>query len=79
MYDTEQEEVIPVPCRYPRRIIQVDQRALRQFKSDIKKSKDKLFFINHIAAGSAQAKLHLLHVDMDQSDTVTMRDYRLYR
>ena len=54
--DQEQEEVLLVSRRNPMRLIRGDQRALRQIKSEIESSKDKLFLINHISAGSAQSK-----------------------
>ena len=54
--DKEQEEVVVVPLRNPRRLRRGDQRSLRQLKSEIESSKEKLFFIRHIVAGSTQAK-----------------------
>ena len=68
-----------VPHRNPRRLIWGDQRALIQHKSDIERSKDKLFFIKHVAAGSTQYKWYLVQVYMDQSYLIYMRDYRIYR
>ena len=62
----EQEEVVLVHHRNPRRIRRGDQRALRQLKSETESLNDKLFLINHIAPGSTQAKCYLLLVDMDQ-------------
>ena len=56
-----------------------DQRSLIQLKSDIEKSKDKIFFINHISAGSAQDKFYLVQMDVDHSYLVTMRYYGVYR
>ena len=41
------------------------KRALGQLKSELESSKDKLFFINYIPAGSTQAKWYLVQVDMD--------------
>ena len=73
--DQEQEEVVLVPRRNPRRLIQGDKRALRNLKSEIETSKGNLFFINNIAAGSTQAKWYLVQVNMDQSDPIDMRDY----
>ena len=58
--------MVSVTRRNLMEIIRGYQRSLIQLKSDIEKSKDKLFFIKHIAAGSSQAKWYLLHVDMDQ-------------
>ena len=52
----EQEKVLLFPHMNPRSLIQGDQRALNQLKSDIERSKDKLFFIKHIDAGSIHAK-----------------------
>ena len=59
-------------------IIRGYQRALIQLKSDIEKSKDKLFFIKHISVESTQAKLCLIQVYADQSYTVSMREYGVY-
>ena len=75
----EQEEVVLVPCRNPRRLRRLDQRSLRKLKSEIESSKDKLFFIKHMATGSPQTKCYLLQVDMDQLGTINMRDYGVYR
>ena len=66
--DQEQEEVVLFTHRKPRRLIQVDQRALRQIKSEIKSSKDKLFLIKNTAAGPTKSKWYLVQVYMDQSD-----------
>ena len=71
----EQEYVISIPRRNPRRIRRGDKISLRHLKSEIKISKDKLFFIKHTSAGSTQAKWYLIKVDMDQSDLVDMSDY----
>ena len=67
-----------VPRRNPRRLRRGEQRALRHIKSEIESSKDKLFFIKHISAGSTQAKWYLVHVDTDQLDFIDMRDYEVY-
>ena len=58
--------MVSVPRRNSRRLRQGDQRVLQLLKSDIEKSKDKLFLIKHRAAGSAQAKWYLVQVGMDQ-------------
>ena len=71
--------MVSVTCRNPRRRVIGEQRALQLFKSDIEKSKDKLFFIKHRAAGSAQAEFYLVQGGLDQSDPVTMRDYSVYQ
>ena len=63
----------------PRRLIQVDKRALQILKSDYKNSNNDIFFINNISTVSAQAKWKLVQVDMDQSYWVIMRDYGVYR
>ena len=54
--DQDQEELVSVTRRNLMGIIQGYQIALIQLKSDTEKSKYKIFFIKHIAAGSAQAK-----------------------
>ena len=54
------------------------QIALSQLKRDIEISKDKLFFIKHIAAGSTQSKWYLVQVDMYQLYPIDMRDYEVY-
>ena len=56
-----------------------DQKSPKQIKSEIEISKDKLFFINRIVAGSTQAKWYLVQVDMDHSDTIEMRDFEVYQ
>ena len=63
----------------PRRLIQVDKRALQILKSDYKNSNNDIFFINNISTVSAQAKWKLVQVDMDQSYWVIMRYYGVYR
>ena len=73
----EQGEVVSVLRRNPRRFRQGNKRSLQLLKSDIESSNDKLFFINHRATGSAQAKWYLVQVDMEQSYPVTIRDYRV--
>ena len=70
--------MLSVPRRNLRRLIQVEQRALLQIKSDNKISNDKLFFIKHMPEGSAQNKWYLVQVDMDNSDPATMREYGVY-
>ena len=52
----EQEEVVLVPRRNPRRVRRDDQRAFIQLKSDIERSKYKLFFIKHMYEGLTQSK-----------------------
>ena len=76
--DQEHEEAILVTRRNPRRIKWGDQRALRHLKIENESSKDKIFFINHIAAGSKQAKWYLVQLDMDQLYLVDMRKYGVY-
>ena len=71
--------MVTVPCRNPKIPRQGDQRALRQLKNEIESSNDKLFFINHIAAGSTQAKCYLVQVDMEELYPIDMRDYGVYR
>ena len=68
--DQEQEELILYSHRNPRRLIRGGQRELRQTKSEIESSKDKLFFIKHISAGSTQDKWYLVQVNMDQLDPI---------
>ena len=77
--DQEQEEVVLVPRRNPIRLRWGDQIASRQLKIDIEISKDKLFVIKHMSAGSNQTKQYLVQVDMDQSDPVDMGNYGVYR
>ena len=67
-----------VPCRNPRSLRRCDQRALINIKSDIEISKDKLFFVNHMSAGSTRNKWYLLQVNMDQSDLFSARNYGVY-
>ena len=74
----EQEEVVLVSRRNPRRIRGGDLRPLSQIKSDIKRSKDKLFLIKHMSAGSTHAKWYLVQVDMEQSNPVSMSNYGAY-
>ena len=52
----EQEEVLLVPRRNPRRVRRDDQRAFIQLKSDIERSKYMLFFIKHMYEGLTQSK-----------------------
>ena len=77
-YYQEHEEVVLFPRRNPRKLIQGDQRLLSQLKSDIERSKDKLFLIKHMSAGLTHAKWYLVQVDMNQSDPVSMRNYGVY-
>ena len=67
------------PCRKPRTLRWGDQIALRQLKSVVKSSKDKLFFIKYKSSGSTKSKWYLVQVDKDQSDLVDMKDYGVYR
>ena len=55
-YDHKQEEVVSVTRRNPRRLRRGDQRSLKLLKTDIEKSKDKLFFIKHRDVVSSQVK-----------------------
>ena len=71
--DYQEHEVVSDPFSNPRMLIWGVQRALRQLKSEIESSKDKLFFINHTSAGSTKDKWNLIQVDMNQSYPVTMR------
>ena len=64
--------MVSVSRSNPRSVRRGDQRALRQVKVNIEKSKDRLFFVKHIAAGSAQAKCYLVQVDIEQWYIVTM-------
>ena len=59
--------------RNPRRLRWGDQRARRQLKIEMKSSKDNLFFIKKISAGSTKDKWYLIQVDMNQSYPVSMR------
>ena len=77
--DQEQDEVVSVPQRNPRRLIRGDQRALRLIKGDIEKSKDTIFFIKHRSTESVQSKWYLVQVDMELSYIVEMREYEVYR
>ena len=77
--DQEQEEVVLVTQRNPRRLRQGDQISLRHLKSESGSSKDKLFFIKRISTGSTQSKWYLVQVDMGQSDPIEMRYYGVYR
>ena len=70
--------MVLVTCRNPRILRQGDQRALRQLKRKIESSNNKLFFVKHISAGSTQAIIYLVQVDMEQSDPIDMRDYGVY-
>ena len=70
--------MVLVPFRNPRRLGQGDQRAQRHLKSKYESSKDKIFFIKKIAAGSTQTKWYLVQVDMDQLDPIGMSDYGVY-
>ena len=54
--------MVSSPIKNPNRLGRVDQRALIYLLSEIEISKDKLFFINHIDAGSSQAKSYLVQV-----------------
>ena len=56
--------MVSVTRKNQRRIIWGGQNSLRQLKIDIEISKDNIFFINHIAAGSTQAKSYLFKLDM---------------
>ena len=47
-------------------------------KMIFERSKDKLFFINHISTGSTQTEWYLVQVDMDQLKPVVMRNYGVY-
>ena len=55
------------------------KRATQLLKIDIENSNKKIFFIKHRDTGSEQAKWYLVQVDMDQSDPVTIKYYRVYR
>ena len=54
-------------------------RKQKQLEGEIESSKDKIFIIKHISAGSTQAQWYLIQVDMDQSDMVSMRDFGVYQ
>ena len=75
----EEEEVVSVPRRNPRRLRWGNKKAMQLLKNYIENSNDNLFFVKHITTGSAQAKWYLVQVDMDQSDPVTMRYYMVYQ
>ena len=49
--DQEHEEVVLVPRRNPRRLIRGDKRELIHIKSDIERSKDKLFSLSTCLPG----------------------------
>ena len=68
-------EVVSSPLRNPKRLRRDDQRALKYLKSEIESSKDKLFIIKHISAGSTQAKWYLVQMYMDQLYPVSVRYY----
>ena len=70
--------MVLVQRRNPGKLRRGDQRALKQHKIENESSKDKLFFINHIAVGSTQAKWYLVQVDMDQSDPVDTTNHGVY-
>ena len=70
--------MVLVTRRDPRRIIRGDQISLRQIKCDIERSKDKIFFIKHIYAGSPQTRWYLLQVSMEHSEPVSVRNYGMY-
>ena len=74
----EQEELVLVPHRNSRRLRRGDQRSLIQLKIYIERSKDKLFFIKHMSAGSTHTKCYLVQVDMDQSNPVFMSNHGVY-
>ena len=69
--------MVSVSHRNIRRIIRGDQISLRLLKSDIEKSKENIFFINHRASGSTHAEWYLVKVDQDQFDPVSMKYYRV--
>ena len=48
-------------------------------KTDIEKSKDKLFFMKYMHVGLTGGKCYLLQVDMNQSDPFAMKDYGVYQ
>ena len=75
----EQEEVVLVPRSNPRRLIRGDQIALSQLKSDIERSKEKLFLIENMSVWLNSAKFYLVHVDMEKSDLVDTSNYGVYR
>ena len=75
----EQEEVVLVPRRNPRRLIRGYQRALSQLKSGIERSQDRIFFIKHMSAGSTHTIWYFVQVDMEQSYPTNMRNYGVYR
>ena len=75
----EQEEVVSFQRRNPSSLIRGDQISLRQLKNKIESSRDKLFFIKNIAAGSSQAKWYLVQVDSYQLDMVSTRYYGVYQ
>ena len=66
------------PHRKPRRLRRGDQRELSQLKRDIEISKDRLFLINQMYAGSTWTKRYLVLMDTDQSYPVDMKNYGVY-
>ena len=78
-YYQEQEEVVSVLSRKPRRLRRGDQRSLWHLKSDIEISNDNLSLIKHIPEGLAQAKWYFLQVYMDNSYHVAVKEYGAYR
>ena len=70
--------MISVKSRNPSRLICGEQRALRQIKSNIEKSKDKLFLTKHTTEGSERDKWYLLQFYMDSSDPYSMSNYGVY-
>ena len=67
--------MVLVTQRNKRRLRWGDQRELFRIKIDITRSKDKLFFIDHMTLELTHTKWYLVQVDMDQTYPVTMRDY----
>ena len=63
--DYKEQEGLSDPYRKLSWIRRGDQRALEQLKSEIKSSKDKLFF-KHTSAGSTQVKWYSIQANMDQ-------------
>ena len=61
------------------RLIWEYQRALIHLKSDIEIENYKQFLIKHILLGLSQSKWSLVHVVMDHSDPISVRDFEMYR
>ena len=67
--------MVLVPQRDPGRIRWGYQIVLIQLKSDIERSKDKIFFIKYMSAGWTNTKRYLVKVYMEQSKPVAMSNY----